>query len=231
MDKPLTLFIGVAVLGLVNSTIGRIAKMVTLPLACLTFGLAWVLINALLFWWVGTFGLGFKVGDFGAALVGSVLMSVVGGALRGLAAPERGRGDFQAQNQALAFEWWTLAARRLDRVAGRCTARSRLQPQPPGNCRAGRGDDPDLVRSHPFALVRGAGPRKHSTLRRGRVPHARRLGGGNWVQAVPGRSDSDAQSCSSRADDGAHCAEAAVDGGPFCRRHWWRHRSLNPFAR
>ena len=88
VDKPLTLFIGVAVLGLVNSTIGRIAKMVTLPLACLTFGLAWVLINALLFWWVGTFGLGFKVGDFGAALVGSVLMSVVGGALRGLAAPE-----------------------------------------------------------------------------------------------------------------------------------------------
>lgn len=87
-DKPLLLLAGVAVLGLLNATIGRIAKMITLPVACLTFGLAWVVINALLFWWVGTLGLGFEVRDFWAAVVGSILMSVVGGLLRGIAAPE-----------------------------------------------------------------------------------------------------------------------------------------------
>lgn len=90
-DKPLLLLVGVAVLGLVNATIGRIAKLITLPLACLTFGLAWVVLNALLFWWVGTLGLGFEVRDFWAAIVGSVLMSVVGGMLRGLATPEEKR--------------------------------------------------------------------------------------------------------------------------------------------
>lgn len=90
-DKPLLLLAGVAVLGLVNATIGRIARAVTLPLACLTFGLAWVVVNALLFWWVGTLGLGFQVGDFWAAVVGSVLMSFVGGVLRGLATPEERR--------------------------------------------------------------------------------------------------------------------------------------------
>lgn len=90
-DKPLLLLVGVAVLGLVNATIGRIAKLITLPLACLTFGLAWVALNALLFWWVGTLGLGFEVRDFSAAIVGSVLMSVVGGILRGLATPEEKR--------------------------------------------------------------------------------------------------------------------------------------------
>jgi putative membrane protein len=87
-DKPLLLLVGVVVLGLVNATIGRIARLITLPLACLTFGLAWVVINALLFWWVGTLGLGFKVGGFVDAVVGSVLMSVVGGLLRGIAPGE-----------------------------------------------------------------------------------------------------------------------------------------------
>lgn len=86
--RPLLLFIGVAVLGLVSATIGRVAKLITLPLACLTFGLAWVVVNALLFWWVGTLGLGFEVGDFWAAVVGSVLMSVVGGMLLGMTTHE-----------------------------------------------------------------------------------------------------------------------------------------------
>ncbi len=88
--RPLMLFVGVAVLGLANATIGRVAKLITLPLACLSFGLAWVVVNALLFWWVGTLGLGFEVGDFWAAVVGSILMSVVGGLLRGIA-PHEGK--------------------------------------------------------------------------------------------------------------------------------------------
>jgi putative membrane protein len=81
-DKPLLLFVAVAALALVNATIGRIARMITLPLACLTFGIAWVALNGLLFWWVGSWGLGLKVDGFLSGVVGSLLMSLAGGALR-----------------------------------------------------------------------------------------------------------------------------------------------------
>jgi putative membrane protein len=82
--NPLRLMLGVAVLGLVNATIGRFAKLVTLPLNCLTLGLVWLLINAGLFYWVGGMKLGFHVGDFWAALVGSMLMGIVLGVLQRL---------------------------------------------------------------------------------------------------------------------------------------------------
>ncbi|RMG24830.1 MAG: hypothetical protein D6724_05280 [Armatimonadetes bacterium] len=80
--RPLHLFLAVAALALVNATIGRLARFVTLPLACLTFGIAWVVVNGLLFWWVGTWGLGLRVDGFLSGVVGSVLMSLTGGALR-----------------------------------------------------------------------------------------------------------------------------------------------------
>lgn len=82
------ILLGTALLGLVNATIGTIAKLVTAPLNCLTFGLAWLLINAALFYAVGQFDLGFHVGDFWGALVGSILMGLVLGILRGLTRDE-----------------------------------------------------------------------------------------------------------------------------------------------
>jgi len=77
LDQPWRLFLGTAVLGLINATIGNILRFVTLPLNCLTFGIAWIIVNALLFWWVGTMDLGYKVGDFLSALVGSFLMGLI----------------------------------------------------------------------------------------------------------------------------------------------------------
>ncbi len=82
LDHPLQLMLGVLLLGLVNATIGALAKRLTLPLACLTFGLVWLLINAALFLWVGQMKIGFFVGDFWSALVGSLLMGLVLGILR-----------------------------------------------------------------------------------------------------------------------------------------------------
>lgn len=76
MEKPVMVFVGAGLLGIVNMTIGTILKIMTVPLACATFGLAWLVINALLFWWVGTWNVGFHVGDFWAALFGSFLMSL-----------------------------------------------------------------------------------------------------------------------------------------------------------
>jgi putative membrane protein len=77
LDHPLQVFMGVAILGLINATIGTVAKFVTAPLNCLTFGLVWTAVNALLFWWVGQWNIGFHVGDFWSALVGSIAMGLV----------------------------------------------------------------------------------------------------------------------------------------------------------
>jgi len=84
------IMLGTLVLGLVNATIGRFLKIIVTPLACLTLGLAWLLVNALLFYIVGQIGdptdspMGFYVGDFWAAIAGSLLMGLVLGALRKL---------------------------------------------------------------------------------------------------------------------------------------------------
>jgi len=77
----LQLMIGVGVLGFLNATLGRLLKLLTAPLNCLTLGLFSVLINAGLFYLAGTFGLGFEVKNFIAALAGSILMGLINGAL------------------------------------------------------------------------------------------------------------------------------------------------------
>jgi putative membrane protein len=69
--------LGVALLSIINATIGNLLKLLTLPIACLTFGLSTLIINALMFWWVGSWGIGFKVGDFLAALVGSMIWAIL----------------------------------------------------------------------------------------------------------------------------------------------------------
>lgn len=69
------IFVGVAVLALVNATLGKLLKLLTLPLNCLTLGIFSLLINAVLFWGVGSLGLGFNVENFISALLGSVLFS------------------------------------------------------------------------------------------------------------------------------------------------------------
>lgn len=71
--------------GLVNATLVRVIKFMIAPANCLTFGLAGVIVNALLFWLL--FSLvpyGFQVGSFWAALFGSVVLGVLNGLLSAL---------------------------------------------------------------------------------------------------------------------------------------------------
>jgi putative membrane protein len=77
----MTLFLGSAVLAIVNATLGRFIKFISLPISCLTLGLFALVINAVMFWAVGSMGLGFKVNGFLAALVGSILVSAIGAVL------------------------------------------------------------------------------------------------------------------------------------------------------
>ena len=86
------LFLGAAVLAIVNATIGKLLKFLTLPISCLTFGIFALVINAALFWSVGTLGLGFTVSGFLAAFAGSILVSAVSAVL-GVFVPDEKKED------------------------------------------------------------------------------------------------------------------------------------------
>ncbi|HET9578561.1 MAG TPA: phage holin family protein [Usitatibacter sp.] len=65
------------VLGLVNAVIRPILLVLTLPVTILTLGLFIFVVNALCFWLAAEFVGGFHVAGFWAALVGSILYSVI----------------------------------------------------------------------------------------------------------------------------------------------------------
>jgi putative membrane protein len=65
------------VLGLVNAVIRPILVILTLPVTILTLGIFLFVINALLFWFVAEIVGGFTVTGFMAALIGSLLFSII----------------------------------------------------------------------------------------------------------------------------------------------------------
>jgi putative membrane protein len=65
------------VLGLVNALIRPILVVLTLPVTIVTLGLFLFVINALLFWLVAEIVKGFSVQGFVAALIGSILYSLI----------------------------------------------------------------------------------------------------------------------------------------------------------
>ena len=69
--------IAALVLGLVNTLIRPILVILTLPVTLLTLGLFIFIMNALLFLFGGNLLWGFQVASFGAALLGSILYSVI----------------------------------------------------------------------------------------------------------------------------------------------------------
>ncbi len=64
-------------LGLVNAIIRPILVILTLPVTILTLGLFIFVINALMFWLVAEVIKGFTVTGFFAALIGSILFSLI----------------------------------------------------------------------------------------------------------------------------------------------------------
>lgn len=74
-EAILKLVVASICLGFLNATVGKLAKLIALPLNCLTLGLFSLVINAAIFYWVGTMKLGLVVGDLLSALVGSLFYS------------------------------------------------------------------------------------------------------------------------------------------------------------
>ena len=72
-----TALIAAVVIGLVNGTIGALLKLITLPLTILTFGLFWLLINAVMLKLAALFVPGFEVHGLWPALWGGFILSIL----------------------------------------------------------------------------------------------------------------------------------------------------------
>ena len=72
-----TALIAAVVIGLVNSTLGFLLKVVTFPLTILTLGIFWLVINALMLKFASLLVPGFVVTGFLPAFWGGILLSVL----------------------------------------------------------------------------------------------------------------------------------------------------------
>jgi putative membrane protein len=72
-----TALIAAVVIGLVNGTLGTPLKLLTFPLSVLTFGIFWLVINALMLKLAAAFVPGFEVRGFWPAFWGGVILSLL----------------------------------------------------------------------------------------------------------------------------------------------------------
>jgi len=77
VDGAFAALIAAAVLGLVNAFIRPLLVLLTLPITIVTLGLFVLVINALLFWFVGSFIKGFTVTGFWPALFGAIVYGAI----------------------------------------------------------------------------------------------------------------------------------------------------------
>lgn len=77
IDSVYIAIITAIILGVINLVIRPILILLTFPITLLTFGLFSFVINAALFWFASTFIQGFDVSGFVAALLGSIITSLV----------------------------------------------------------------------------------------------------------------------------------------------------------
>ena len=81
IDSFSTALVASLVLGLVNTLIRPILFILTLPVTFLTLGLFIFVINGLMFWAVADIIRGFQVDNFGAAVLGAMIYSLLSWAL------------------------------------------------------------------------------------------------------------------------------------------------------
>lgn len=69
--------IAVIVIGLLNATFGLLLKIITLPLGIITFGVFFLIINAIMLKFASAFVPGFRVETFGAAFLGALGLAIL----------------------------------------------------------------------------------------------------------------------------------------------------------
>lgn len=79
--------LGALVLGLVNGFVRPVMVLLTLPFTIVTLGLFLLVVNAAMLWLVGAFVPGVSIRGFGAAFIGSILLSLLNMAVAMLLGP------------------------------------------------------------------------------------------------------------------------------------------------
>ena len=92
----LSAMIAVVVIGLFNATFGLLLKIITLPLGILSFGLFFLLINAVMLKFASNFVPGFRVETFKAAFLGALALAVLH-LVFGFFTPKRRRRAYRAE--------------------------------------------------------------------------------------------------------------------------------------
>jgi putative membrane protein len=77
-----TALVASLVIGLINSTLGLLLKILTLPLTIVTFGIFLFVINALILRMSSGLVSGFYVDSFGPAFIGAIVLALVSTILR-----------------------------------------------------------------------------------------------------------------------------------------------------
>lgn len=84
----LTLILVAAVFGLVNGTLGRVVRIVSIPLYILTLGLFGLIVNGIMIsvvaWLSNLAGFGLRVDGFWWGVLAALVMSIIAGVLNGL---------------------------------------------------------------------------------------------------------------------------------------------------
>jgi putative membrane protein len=75
VDLPVAV-IAAAVLGILNAVIRPVLQFFALPITFLTLGIFYFVINGLMLYWTSSLVGGFAVRSFGAAIIGSILISL-----------------------------------------------------------------------------------------------------------------------------------------------------------
>lgn len=81
--------IAAVILGLVNAIVRPILIFLTLPLTLVTLGLFLFVVNAIAIWVAGSISPGFDVESFGAAFIGSIVLTIVSSVLNWLVKEDR----------------------------------------------------------------------------------------------------------------------------------------------
>jgi putative membrane protein len=77
VSGPVGAVIAAFVLGIVNAILRPILIILTLPIQIVTLGLFTFIINGLLFYWVGHWGIGLSVDGFWPAFWGAIVLGIV----------------------------------------------------------------------------------------------------------------------------------------------------------
>lgn len=81
VSDPAALIVAALLLGIFNSLLRPVLIILTLPISLLSFGLFILIINGLILYLISALVPGFELRNFGSAVLASILISIISGAI------------------------------------------------------------------------------------------------------------------------------------------------------